>query len=291
MTEKQKMTDEQLSQELQKNNGGKRGGRMLSILGIIIVIVGIILGGNLAVIIIGAMFLGLGQMVQNKSADKASQQTFDTIVPDIVNATFENIQMDPTPHLLNTKDTNIPLPNHSYSSGTKYVRGMYQGLTTELCTIKLTDVDEFQREETGQWEKNEREIYTGQWMLCDLNQEFPTWLTIWPREKLDKLFNARTIKTGNDAFDKRFNLSSDDAQEALRILNTSRIERIMELAGTSFGKFAINLNSDGKLYIAVHSGHGFFDIGKGQEDPTQLRQRFTRELKWFTNMIDTFRSV
>lgn len=289
--EKKKMTDEQLSQELQKSNGGKMGGKLLSLLGIVIAVVGIVLGGNLAVLIIGGIFLGLGQMAQSKSTDKANQQAFDTIVPDIVNAAFENIQMDPTPHLLNTKDTNIPLPDHSYCSGTKYVRGMYQGLTTELCTIKLIDENEFQREETGQWEKNEKEIYAGQWMLCELNQEFPTWLTIWPREKLDKLFNARTIKTGNEAFDKQFNLSSDDAQEALHILNASRIERIMELAGTSFGKFAINLNSDGKLYIAVHSGRGFFDIGKGRENPEQLRQRFTRELKWFTNMIDTFRSV
>ena len=77
------------------------------------------------------------------------------------------------------KDTNIPLPSHSYCSGSGYIRGTYHGLTSELCTIKLTDVDEFQREETGLWEKNEREIYRGQWMLCELEQEFPTWLTFW----------------------------------------------------------------------------------------------------------------
>ena len=65
----------------------------------------------------------------------------------------------------------------------------------------------------------------------------------------------------------------------------------MKLADTSFGKFGINLNKDGKLYIAVHSGHGFFDIGKGRETPEQLRRRFTGELKWFTGMIDVFRPV
>ena len=65
----------------------------------------------------------------------------------------------------------------------------------------------------------------------------------------------------------------------------------MALSDFSFGKFAVNLNRDGKLYIAVHSGHGFFDIGKGHENPAQLRQRFTRELKWFTEMIDAFHGV
>ena len=199
--------------------------------------------------------------------------------------------MDPAPHILDAKDTNIPLPGHTYCSGNGYIRGTYQGLTTELCTVRLTEVNEFQREETGQWEKNEREVYTGQWMLCELNREFPTWLTIWPRERMDKLFGSKTIRTGNETFDKRFNVSSDDEAAALHILTPDCEEKILALADSSFGKFAINLNSDGRLYLAVHSGHGFFDLGKGREDPAQLRRRFTRELTWFTNMIDVFRGA
>ena len=181
----QKMTDEQLSQELNKSKGGRIGGKLLSLLGGAVILFGIILGGNMALIIIGAVLLGLGQMTQGKAGDKANKQAYDTIVPEIVDNIFTNIQMDPLPHLLDAKDTNIPLPSHSYCSGSGYIRGTYHGLTSELCTIKLTDVDEFQREETGLWEKNEREIYRGQWMLCELEQEFPTWLTFWPRDKMD----------------------------------------------------------------------------------------------------------
>lgn len=58
------------------------------------------------------------------------------------------------------------------------------------------------------WEKNEQVVYTGQWMLSELNREFPTWLTIWPRDKMDKLFRSKTIETGNEDFDKRFNLAA-----------------------------------------------------------------------------------
>ena len=160
-----------------------------------------------------------------------------------------------------------------------------------MCTVRLTEETEIQREETGLWEKNEREVYTGQWMLCELGREFSTWLTIWPREGLDKLLRSGTIKTENEVFNKRFNLTGGDEQEALRILSPSRMERIVQLAESSFGKFAVNLNTDGKLYIAVHSGRGFFDAGKGRETPEQLRQRFTRELKWFTDLVDAFRPM
>lgn len=289
--QKTNMTDEQLAQELRKSKGGKLGGKILSLLGGVIAVAGMILGGNLVLVVIGGVVLGLGQMVQGKSKGNANQQTFEVIAPDIVGAAFENVQMNLTPHLLDAEDTNIPLPGHTYCSGSGYVRGIYQGLTTELCTVRLTEVSEVQREETGLWEKNEQEVYTGQWMLCQMNREFPTWLTIWPRDRLDKLLHAKTIKTGNETFDKRFNLSSDDEAAALRILTPDRIERIMALEDSSFGRFAVNLNRDGRLYLAVHSGHGFFDIGKGHENPTQLRQRFARELKWFTDMIDAFRDV
>lgn len=283
-------TDEQLAQELRKSRGGKLGGKLLSLVGVVIAVAGIVLGGNIVAIVIGGVLLALGQMAQSKSKSKASQQAFAAIAPGVIASVFENVLMDPSPRLLRAEDTNIPLPRHSHCSGSGYIRGTYRGLTTEACTVRLTEENQVQREETGLWEKNEQEVYTGQWMLCELGREFPTWLTIWPRGKLDKLFNSRTIKTENEDFNKKFNLSSDDEQEALRILNPSRMERLMKLVETS-GKFALNLNTDGRLYIASHCDRGFFDPGKGREKPDALRQRYTRELKWFTEVIDAFRPL
>ena len=285
------MTDEALSQQLRRSRGGKWGGRLLSLLGVVIAVAGILLGGNLVLIVVGGIVLALGQAVQSRSKEQTGQQAFDAMAPGIAGTVLENVQMNPTPPLLNAEDTNIPLPRHTYCSGSGYIRGVYRGSTTELCTIKLTEEDEFLREETGLWEKNEREVYTGQWMLCQLNREFPTWLTIWPRDRLDKLFSSKTIQTGNEGFDKRFNLSSDDEAAALRILSPGRMERILALVDSSIGKFAVNLNSDGRLYIAVHSGRGFFDLDKGRENPAQLRERFARELRWFTDMIEAFRGA
>ena len=284
-------TDEQLAQELRKSRGGKLGGKILSLVGVVIAVAGIVLGGSIVVIVIGGVVLALGQMVQGKSKSSASRQAFDAIAPGVIGGVFENVQMDPSPRLLSAEDTNIPLPSHSHCGSSGAIRGTYRGMTAEMCTVRLTEETEIQREETGLWEKNEREVYTGQWMLCELGREFSTWLTICPREGLDKLLRSGTIKTENEVFNKRFNLTVGDEQEALRILSPSRMERIVQLAESSFGKFAVNLNTDGKLYIAVHSGRGFFDAGKGRETPEQLRQRFTRELKWFTDLVDAFRPM
>ena len=80
------MTDEHLSRQLRKSKSGKLGGKLLSLVGGVVAIAGIILGGNIVLVVIGGVILGLGQMVQGKSKDKASQQAFDAIAPDIVSA-------------------------------------------------------------------------------------------------------------------------------------------------------------------------------------------------------------
>ena len=75
--QKTNMTDEQLAQELRKSKGGKLGGKILSLLGGVIAVAGMILGDNLVLVVIGGVVLGLGQMVQGKSKEQAGRQTFD----------------------------------------------------------------------------------------------------------------------------------------------------------------------------------------------------------------------
>lgn len=236
------------------------GKRLLSILGLLIAIVGIVFGGNLVLVIVGCVILGLGQMIKDKEDNSTSNfnESFCKY--------FEDVKMNPESHILNVSDTNIPLPKHDYCSGSGYVQGKYKGLDVEFCTIKLTDVTEVLRDETGLWEKNENTIYTGEWLLCKLDRKFNTWLTIYPRGFVD----LKPIKAQNEAFNKKFNLCYGDEKLALEILDPNRLEKIMALSNR---KFSINLNEDGRLYMAIHDGHGFN----------------SENLQWFVDMIDVFR--
>ncbi len=235
------------------------GKRLLSILGLLIAIVGIVFGGNLVLVIIGCVILGLGQMIKDK--EESTTSGMDMIIKEF----FEDVQFNPNVHILNVSDTNIPLPKHDYCSGSGYVQARYKGLDVEFCILKLTDVNEVLRDETGLWEKNENTVYTGEWMLCKLDQRFNTWLTIYPR-MLDK----QSIKTGNETFDKKFNLCCGDEKLVLEILDSNRLEQIIALSNHNF---SINLNEDGRLYMAFHGGYGFN----------------SENLQWFVNIIDVFR--
>ena len=95
MEEQMKAKDEQLAKELQKGKQGRAGGKILSLLGLAVAAVGVILGGNLVMIVIGAVILGLGQMVQSGSKGKANQKAFEAIVPALMADTFEGGDFQP----------------------------------------------------------------------------------------------------------------------------------------------------------------------------------------------------
>lgn len=139
---------------------------------LLIVIVGFMFGGNLVLVIIGCVILGLGQMIKDKEESTASG------IDEIIKEFFVDVQFNPNTHMLNVSDTNIPLPKHDYCSGNGYVQGKYKGLDVEFCTIKLIDVNEVLRDETGLWEKNENTVYMGEWMLCELDQRFNTYILV-----------------------------------------------------------------------------------------------------------------
>lgn len=288
MEKNQTMTDEQLARELQNGKRGGGRGKLLTVIGCAATAIGIFTSVT-ALTVIGIVVALLGQGVLNKHQKAAGKAVFESLVPEIMNANFEDVQPIGKQNLVDIKGSNIPLPSYVYDSASGRIDFTYRSLTSELCTVTLTDVTEYRNENNDMLESAERVVYKGQWMACELGKTYPAELTFWPRGKLDKLFRAKTIKTDYEDFNKHFNLSCDDADWALRFLNPSRMERILALTNTAFGDFSVSLHSDGALYLAVHSGRGFFDVGKGKEPPDALRRRFTRELKWCTDMIDVFR--
>ena len=229
--------------------------------------------------------------VLKKSKETADQAVNDAIVPGVMNTLFDDVQMHPEGHLLDVEGSNIPLQTYSYLNSSGNICFRYQGHPAELCSITLTDVNDYVDESNDMRQTNEQEIYRGQWMCCELGETFPTGFTFWPRGKLDKIFRTKTIKTGYEAFDKRFNLSCDNEEWVLYFLNQDRMARILELTQKAFGEFAVCLHGDGKLDLAVHSGHHFFEVGRDRNNTEALKQRYTRELKWCRDMLDVFIST
>lgn len=289
MENKENLTDEQITKALESGKRGSTGGKVLIGIGCLILIIGFFAGCSIPLIVIGAAIALLGEAIQSKKNSAVQKQLHDTVVQDALHAVFADATLDVSRHITaaKVKESGIPLPAYSYVGGSEYMEATYKGLDVELSSVNLTELEEYEHEETGMRERTERTVYSGQWLVCNLGTEAPVSLTIWPRGKLDKLLRLATIKTEDENFNQRFNLSADNPTTALAFLNPARMEQFLALADTAGGGLSVSLHGD-TLYLAVQSGHGFFHSGKGHEDAAALRQRFIRELRWYTDMLDVF---
>ena len=110
--------------------------------------------------------------VLKKLKETADQAVNDAIVPGVMNALFDDVQMHPEGHLLDVKGSNIPLQTYSYLNSSGNICFCYQGHPAELCSITLTDVNDYIDENNDMRQTNEQEIYRGQWMCCELGRHF-----------------------------------------------------------------------------------------------------------------------
>lgn len=289
MGDHQQMTDVDLQHTLNRGSVGGCLEKIIVAIGGILLSIGF-MASMVPLTVIGIILVIIGSAIGRGARHLAHQATYDTIVPEVLLRFFDRIDLypDQSQMELNPETSDIPLVPHSELDKSGYVQFTYQGLKGELCNVILSDATQFLNDQTEMWEERKYVAYRGQWMVYDLNTTFPTGLTLWPRGKMDKIFRTPTIKMSDEKMNQRLNLSCDHEAWAMTFLDAERMAQLRQLMDTAFAEFSVSLHADGKLYIAVHSGHDFFDIGKGREKPEVLRQRFMDEMKWWTDMMKVF---
>ena len=95
------------------------------------------------------------------------------------------------------------------------------------------------------------------------------------------------VTVDNEQFSKRFCVRADNPQEAHCILTPQMMESILTMADKSGCTVYMSFLRDGKMHVAVKTERNFFELGKSNADVEELRQKFSGELRRFTDMIDT----
>ena len=105
-----------------------------------------------------------------------------------------------------------------YVDGCDKVTAKYRGVEVLLGNVRLMQTDTYREEETGMERSTEKEVWQGLMLTCKVGHAFPVGLAITPRGKVDGLLRYADVKTGNEAFDKRFTVKTDNAEAALALL-------------------------------------------------------------------------
>ena len=173
--------------------------------------------------------------------------------------------------------------------GSDHIKAVYHGLNIELGDISLINESEFTDNETGQTEKQSLLYFKGQWLTCDFGKELAGEVYISERAKKKRRGMKSDVSMDNEQFDTRFCVRANNPQEAFYILTPHMMEYITAMADKSGGLVYMSFLRNGKMHVAVQTGHDFFELGKTNTDAETLRQKFLGELRWFTDIVDTLR--
>ena len=178
--------------------------------------------------------------------------------------------------------------SYNCTAGSDHIKAVYHGLNIELGDIELIDESEVTDEE-GRTEKTRNTQFKGQWLTCDFGKELAGEVYISERTKKTRKSLKSDVTMDNEQFAKRFCVRANDPQEAYYILTPHMMEYITSMADKSGGTVYLSFLRNGKMHVAVQTGHDFFELGKTNTDVETLRQKFLGELRWFTDIVDTLR--
>lgn len=147
------------------------------------------------------------------------------------------------------------------------------------------DTDVFRDEESGMERKTEKEVWQGLMLTCKVGHSFPIGFAIAPRGKIDGLLRYADVKTGNETFDKRFTVKTDNGDAALLTLTPRMQEKILAAASVSPGPLFVTFCQDGRVSAAVRTtGRNFFVPEKAGAEGA--RARLTENLRKILAIVD-----
>ena len=233
-----------------------------------------------------AVVLLLGWL--HSSRKEAARQDVDRrIVPAVLDAALQQVQFAPNGRITCFGDSGLPLPQYDRMTGGEHVRAKYRGYEVELCSIELdrdvsyTDPNDPTVVNAPSYDT----VYAGLWCICRFGVPMPVSLTFTPRGRLGQLVLGASVQNSMDGFEQQFKLTADDDAALKACLTEEKCRKLLALAGTAEGSFSGSLHRDGTLYFAVENNKGLF---KGSDSDDVLREKFTRQLKWCTDVMDAF---
>lgn len=187
------------------------------------------------------------------------------------------------------------IPNWDRASGSDLVSAKYKGHTINFSDIELEE--EVEREDSdGNTSTHYVTKFKGQWMILELGREVPAKLRL--RENVErtgkisrKLFGERIenkddVKTENEAFNKRFQILTEDEHSAFYILTPHFIEFIMRADDAANARTYLSF-IENRVHIACYTGKDSFELHKNDgANIDAVRARMKSELMYITSIAD-----
>lgn len=232
--------------------------------------------------------------VSTSAGKKLKTLTSDNLIRGALETVFDNVVYEPFSKMpgpvIDEAHMDFPF-RYNKIDGNDHIKATYKGLNIEMADVTLIE-ETVTMDDDGNMSTTETNRFVGLWLVCDFGKELSADLRLSERGKFGKIFGGRGVKTENDAFNKRFCITTDVEVEAFYILTPHMMEYILSMDDRGDGDTYISFLRSGKVHIAINSGRDSFEIGKTKvSDPSALRQKFVDEIRYVTDLIDELQLV
>ena len=265
-----------------------KGWKVVGGLGLVLVAVGF-WSKSVVVIVLGIVLTLVGERQGARAAKETHEQLEGAAILPALKGVFDSAALQTNERLTRQDIDAMQLLLHQdfhYVDGCDKVTAKYRGVEVLLGNVRLMQTDTYREEETGMERSTEKEVWQGLMLTCKVGHAFPVGLAITPRGKVDGLLRYADVKTGNEAFDKRFTVKTDNAEAALLTLTPRMQEKILAAANASPGAFFVTFCCNGRVSMAVRTGRNFFVPEKHTNDTQAVRKNLQENLRRMLDIID-----
>ena len=285
MREKQTITNEQLEVKLKSLRVKATFNRILTYITLAVFVLALFFWRNILAVVVSIVMVFVFRKLASRSNGKIKKLLSENVINDVVKKLLgDTVEYNPS-GALNPGGIVVPF-SYCRSSGSHHIKAVYNGVNIELGNINLIDEEE-RTDEEGITRHETSTRFRGPWIICDFGKKPACNVYISECTEIHRSIMKSNVNIDNEQFRERFCVRANDPQEAYKILTPQMMNSISAAADKSGCLVYMSFLKDGKMHIAIHTGHDIFDIGKSYDDVEVLRQKFSKELLWLIDIIDT----
>ena len=257
-----------------------KGWGVLVVLGGLLAVAGLV-SKAIVLTVIGVILALVGTKLKGKAESARQGELKEKAVEPALREVLDEVSYQPNERLKEPEIASMQLLLHTgyqYVEGSDRVCAKHRGVSVLLGNVRLMETETFRDEETDLERTNEKEVWQGLMLTCKIGHTLPAAVSLEPRGKMDGLLRYADVKTGNDAFDKRFTVKTDNPEAALLTLTPKMQEKILDAANASPGAFFVTFCQDGRASAAVRTGRNFFVPDKKAEGGERLAENLRKIL-------------
>lgn len=257
-------------------------------IGVIFALIGV-LGSMIPLVILGVVLVIVGEKMGEKKQNEVKEQLGDQIICEVLCGVFQDVQYQVQGHISSgVIDSANMMFQNSYNEvkGSDYVKAFYHERMIELSNVTLSETGQVWDEEVKIYRETETVSFKGQWFLYDTGIEHMADVQIAPRTRVQRLIRDTGIQMSDEEFNKRFNVRAAEEQEAFRILTPRMMQYILKMADNCDGSIYISFLKTGIVHVVANTERDFLNVKKEKGDMEKMKERFRRQVQWFTDFVD-----